>query len=326
MRERPHVHQALSSLFDVTLTVVSENPDIDFESVAGKEASFTMHLFGGPQTPGAAAPRTWTGLAAELHQIRVQPHGLSTYLLRIVPTLWLTTQRRNHRIFQMKTELEIVVQLLTEWGIEHELLISGKYKTRKYRVQYGESDYVFLSRMLEDAGITFYFEDSKLVLSDAPQTNELRVPPVAFHDTPMDAFDREHVTAVRIGRRRAAGQVHDAATSTTAAPPPTSSRAARPRPAGVEEKPSSASTTRPARSSSRATGGTRPPWPTTAAATAPTRAKRRSSPRSALAARRAGRPHLRVRHQRARPRARRGDERASTTSGTGRSPTASATS
>ena len=195
-----HVHQALSALFDVTLTVVSENPDIDFESVAGKEASFTLHLLPSPQNP-AAAPRTWTGLAAELHQIRVQPHGLSTYLLRIVPTLWLTTQRRNHRIFQMKTELDIAVQLLTEWGIEHELKISGKYKTRKYRVQYGESDYVFFSRMLEDAGITFYFDDGKLVLSDAPQTNDLRAPPIAFRDEPTDAFDREHVTAVRIGRR-----------------------------------------------------------------------------------------------------------------------------
>jgi type VI secretion system secreted protein VgrG len=197
-----HVHQALSSLFEVTLTVMSENPDIDFEAVAGKEASFTLHLLeGAAGAVGVAAPRTWSGLAAELHQIRVEPQGLTTYQLRIVPTLWLLTQRRNHRIFQMKTELEIVEQLLGEWGIPFDEKISGKYKSRKYRAQYGESDYVFMSRMLEDAGISFYFDESKLVLADAPQVNGLREPAIAFLDQPTAASQREHVTAVRIGRR-----------------------------------------------------------------------------------------------------------------------------
>src|SRR5262249_46807242 len=61
-----------------------------------------------------------------------------------------------------------------------------------------------LSRMLEDAGIGFYFEtdggETKLVLHDAPQSNQLRDPPIAFRDNPTDA-DLEHITEVRIGRR-----------------------------------------------------------------------------------------------------------------------------
>jgi type VI secretion system secreted protein VgrG len=107
-------------------------------------------------------------------------------------------------MFQMQTEIEIVEALLGEWGIDHEKKITQPYKKRKYRVQYGESDYVFLSRMLEDAGITFYFEEregkSVLILADAPQANEARTPPLAFRDDPSVA-DREHVTAVRVGRK-----------------------------------------------------------------------------------------------------------------------------
>jgi type VI secretion system secreted protein VgrG len=194
-----HVYASLSSLFDVTLTVLSDNHDIDFEAVIGQAASFTLH----GRVAGGTQARTWSGLAVEFDQVRVAPSGLSTYRLRIAPLLWLTTQRRNHRVFQLKSELEIVEQLLGEWGIPHDKKIGGSYKTRKYRAQYGETDYVFISRMLEDAGITFYFEDGggQLVLSDAPQRNDVRGPPIAFRDEPTVASTREHVTSVRVGRR-----------------------------------------------------------------------------------------------------------------------------
>jgi type VI secretion system secreted protein VgrG len=194
-----HVYSSLSSLFDVTLTVLSDNPDIDFEAVIGQAASFTLH----GRVAGGSQARTWSGLAVEFDQVRVAPSGLSTYRLRIAPLLWLTTQRRNHRVFQLKSELEIVEQLLGEWGIPYDKKIGGSYKTRKYRAQYGETDYVFMSRMLEDAGITFYFEDGggSLVLSDAPQRNDVRAPPIAFRDEPTVASTREHVTSVHVGRR-----------------------------------------------------------------------------------------------------------------------------
>jgi type VI secretion system secreted protein VgrG len=195
-----HVHEAISSLFEIALTAVSDNPSVDFESVVGRPARFTLH----GRIGGGHGARTWTGVASELYQVRVEPAGLSIYQLTIVPTLWLATQRRNHRMFQMKTELEIVEALLGEWGIDYEKKITLSYKKRKYRLQYGESDYVFMSRMLEDAGITHSFVErdgqSVLILADAPQANDLRAPPIAFRDEPSVA-DREHVTRVRVGRR-----------------------------------------------------------------------------------------------------------------------------
>ena len=199
------VHQAMNTLFTVTVTAMSPNPDIDFEEVIGKEASFTLH---GRGAEGGA--RTWRGICTEFHQVRVDDKGLATYHLRVAPKLWLASQRRNYRIFQVKTELDIADQILGEWGVQAEKKIEGTYKTRKYRVQYGETDLAFFSRMLEEAGISFYFVDvdgkTKLVLSDAPQNAKERKNPIAFVDEPS-VVDREHVTKVRLSRHARPGKL-----------------------------------------------------------------------------------------------------------------------
>ncbi|AUX26033.1 hypothetical protein SOCEGT47_065860 [Sorangium cellulosum] len=197
------VAERMSSLFEITLVVVSDDPDVDFETVAGQPMSFSMRKGLGPLDH-----RAWTGVCSRIEQTAAEERGLSTYSLTLVPELWLLTQRRNYRMFQHASELEIVKRLLAEWGIVPVERLSGIYKKRKYRVQYGESDYAFVCRMLEDAGISFYFEtaddQTTLVLDDAPQRNASR-PPVAFRDGPMDAGE-EHVTRVRIGRRIRPGQ------------------------------------------------------------------------------------------------------------------------
>src|SRR5262245_43912711 len=87
---RFRVSERMSSIFEVDLVAVSDNPDIDFEAVVGRPMSFVAH---GAQT------RAWAGLCSGLRQIRVEEHNLSTYELTLVPTLWLTTQRRNYRMF-----------------------------------------------------------------------------------------------------------------------------------------------------------------------------------------------------------------------------------
>jgi type VI secretion system secreted protein VgrG len=195
---RFHVRERMSSLFEITVVAMSENPDIDFEAAVGQP----MH-FSAQHGILAERQRAWTGVCSHVEQIAVEDRGLSTYELTLVPKLWLATQRRNHRMFQRKSELEIVLQLLSEWHVEPIQKISGDYRKRKYRVQYGESDFTFLSRMLEDAGISYYFEthdgESRMVLCDGPQRNEAR-PPIAFRDQPTDA-DKEHVTEVRVARR-----------------------------------------------------------------------------------------------------------------------------
>ncbi|AUX39727.1 hypothetical protein SOCE26_011220 [Sorangium cellulosum] len=199
------IDERISSLFSVVITAVVENPDIDFEAVVGQPASFRVQSNLG----GAERSRAWTGICKDVQEIATEESGISTYVFEIVPTLYFATERRNHRMFQLMSDVDIASKLLSEWGIDPVKKLSGTYKKRKYRVQYGESDYGFLCRLLEDAGVSFYFADesgeSRLVLSDAPHMNDVRDPKIAFRDKPGDP-NKEHVTAVRVGRRLRPGR------------------------------------------------------------------------------------------------------------------------
>jgi type VI secretion system secreted protein VgrG len=193
------VEEGICSLFTVKLIVLSEHPTLDFDAIVGFPARFSFRT--------ALIERTWSGIAIQLEQGGVEERGLSTYELTIAPSLWLATQRRNFRMFQQISEPDIVLKLLAEWDIEPVVRMDrAAYKKRKYRVQYGESDYAFICRMLEDAGISFFFTEvggnTRLVLSDAPQRNELRGGKLPFVESPNPGIaPGDYVTAVRISQR-----------------------------------------------------------------------------------------------------------------------------
>ncbi len=173
------VEQEMSKLFSVELLVRSENQDIDFDGVIGQAATFML-------TTNTERPQ-WSGICLEMELLRVEETGLATYRLVIAPRLWLLTQRKNFRIFQFLSDLAIAQKLLSEWGIETVTRVDPSvHVARKYRVQYDESDFGFICRLLEDAGISWRFEgpESKLVLDDAPETRDLQHPLVRFHDAP----------------------------------------------------------------------------------------------------------------------------------------------
>lgn len=195
------VEEGLSRLLAVHLEVVSPNPDIELDAVVGQPASFSLR-----QEVTGGVVRTWSGVCQHIEQLVAEDSatGRSTYAIEIVPRAWFLTQRRNHRIFQQKSEPQIALALLEEWSVDVETeLALEDYPTRDYRVQFAESDFAFLSRLLEDAGITYYFEhrDDRMVmvLSDEPTARSPR-PSLRFVETPMTT-DQELVTGVRIVRR-----------------------------------------------------------------------------------------------------------------------------
>jgi type VI secretion system secreted protein VgrG len=189
------VREAMSSLFEVDLVVHTTNHEIDFDQVLGRPARFDIN---------SRRERFWAGICNQIQHIGGDEEGHSIYRLTIVPELWLLTQRRDYSMFQQKSELDIVLEILADWGIKPDLKLSGTYKKRKYRVQYAESDYTFMCRMLEDAGVSFYFEqveeETHLVLSDAPQRAEPREGALPFRDD-VTTVKGEYVTQVNVGQQ-----------------------------------------------------------------------------------------------------------------------------
>jgi len=191
------VKQAMSRLFRVEVQAVSRSLNVDFTQVIGKEASFALGT--------VLSRQTWRGVCVAIDQVKVEAGHLATYTLTIAPRAVLMTHRKNYRIFQYESEIAIVTRLLAEWGVPHRVSVDGAvHKPRKFRVQYGESDFTFMCRMLEDAGISFWFEDAggetTMVLGDEPQTADVTHPSLQFFDNPQVATG-DFVTKLALGRR-----------------------------------------------------------------------------------------------------------------------------
>ena len=82
----------------------------------------------------------------------------SYYKAIIVPQVWELTQVSQSRIFQQKSVKDILGEVLKDYQVKIELQWS--YKPRNYCVQYNETDFDFISRLMEEEGICYYFEFS----------------------------------------------------------------------------------------------------------------------------------------------------------------------
>jgi type VI secretion system secreted protein VgrG len=98
----------------------------------------------------------------------------TAYRITVAPAAYRLALRRDQRIFQELSVPDIVKQVMTEAGLDApRLALQGSYSPREYCVQYHETDWNFVCRLLESEGIAFYFEQSEsghlMVLVDAPE-------------------------------------------------------------------------------------------------------------------------------------------------------------
>jgi type VI secretion system secreted protein VgrG len=206
------VREALSEPFSISIIACSPRPDIDLDEVILKPASFA--ICAGWAHVRNNGTRIYSGLCTFIEQIQAEPTGLSTYAIRIAPRFWLLTLRHNYRIFQHATAPEVATRILNEFSIKHEWRIDqAVFPKLEFKVQYGESDYAFMCRVFEEAGLTFTFEETEagsslLVISDAPCACTPRdSPPLQYADNPNEAAEREFITRIRIFREGRAGVV-----------------------------------------------------------------------------------------------------------------------
>ncbi len=185
------VHEQISSLFTILVQATTKKADLDLDTILGKAVALQVQpadirgLVGQPQA--------WSGVCSQISLTMAETKGLSGYALHIVPNLWLLTLKQNHRIFQHLRIPKIVDKILQEWKIEPKWAIDkAKYPKLEYKVQYGESDYDFISRLLQEAGIAYTFEPadkkgSVLTFCDALEKTKARQQPLYVRGTPSDA-------------------------------------------------------------------------------------------------------------------------------------------
>ncbi len=167
--------EGLSIPFCFELELLSENHNIQFKDIIGQYVTVSILLADGKK-------RYFHGLISRFSQGRgTEKTGtgavLSSYTATMVPWFWLLTRTADSRIFQNLTVPEIVQQIFQEKGfLDFENKLHSSYDQWIYCVQYRETDFNFICRLLEEEGIYFFFkhEDKKhtLVLSDVPDEHK----------------------------------------------------------------------------------------------------------------------------------------------------------
>jgi len=154
----------LSQLFSYELELLSEKNTIDLKALLGQSMTVKLALADGGH-------RCFNGLVTRIGQYGMWGNYYS-YRATLQPKPWLLTRRSNCRIVQHQAVPDIVKTLLAEHGYSDVTLkLSGQYGQREYCVQYRETDFNFISRLLEEEGIYYYFKHAEnthtLVLCDA---------------------------------------------------------------------------------------------------------------------------------------------------------------
>ncbi|UVL19099.1 type VI secretion system tip protein VgrG [Pseudomonas sp. B21-023] len=156
--------EELGRLFDYELQLTSDDPAIDLNQLLGKPMSLSVQ-----QSLGTS--RHFHGIVARCSQ-SVDQGQFASYRVTLRPWLWLLTRTSDCRIFQHLSAPQIIKQVFRDLGFsDFEDLLSRNYREREYCVQYRETSFDFVSRLMEEEGIYYFFRHEQerhvLVLADA---------------------------------------------------------------------------------------------------------------------------------------------------------------
>jgi type VI secretion system secreted protein VgrG len=155
--------ERISEPFLFRLDLVSQDNAIDFTQLIGKSVTLVISLASG-------STQYVNGIVGRF----VQTGGdarFTTYLAEVRPWLWLLTLNSDNRIFQNMTAPDIIKKVFSDAGFtDFTDSLTGTYAQREYCVQYMESHFAFVSRLMEEEGIFYFFTHTSsthsLVLAD----------------------------------------------------------------------------------------------------------------------------------------------------------------
>lgn len=155
--------ESISELFCFELELGSKSSDLDFKVLLGQKVSLEIDV-------GDAGTRYIHGIVSRFGEMDAPGEGelgngafdRTTYYMQVVPWTWLLTRRQDCRIFQEKTIPDIVEEVFNSMGFaDFEFKLNGSYDPLVNCVQYQETDFDFISRLLEAEGIFYFFEHTE---------------------------------------------------------------------------------------------------------------------------------------------------------------------
>lgn len=144
--------ELVSRPFRFDVEFASHVPLSILNQTLGTAATLTMEADG-------LAPRVVRGVVSSIRAVGLRPtDGALLATARVVPKLKLLARRRFSRIFQHRTVPDIVTRLFDEAEIAYDARLLASYVARDYCVQYQETDFDFVHRLLAEEGIFYWFE------------------------------------------------------------------------------------------------------------------------------------------------------------------------
>lgn len=187
------LQEHISRLFQIEVELCSENGEVDLDKVVGHDATIRLDV-------GKKEKRYFHGFVSRMVQVTNQG-GYARYQATIVPWLWLLTRTSDCRIFQEKTVPDIIEETFKLYGFsDYKLKLTASYPKWEYCVQYRETAFNFVSRLMEQEGIYYYFEhaDGKhtLVLADSISAHNPfpGYADITFHELESGGEGREVIT------------------------------------------------------------------------------------------------------------------------------------
>jgi type VI secretion system secreted protein VgrG len=157
--------EGISQPFTYHLELLSLQKSIEFDKLLGQKVTIRITLADGSE-------RYINGHVSRFAQLGAGAQ-FTSYRMEVVPWLWFLTRITDCRIFQNKTIPEIIEEVFKSRNMKDfkSSVSSGSFEKREYCVQYRETDFAFVSRLMEQYGIFYYFEHDKdrhtLVMADS---------------------------------------------------------------------------------------------------------------------------------------------------------------
>lgn len=163
--------EEFSQPFVFNLDLISSNTAVAAADLVGSAVGWALNF------PGDK-PRHFHGFVRRLTAGKQMSRTLRSYRIEVVPWLWFLTLTADCCIFQNKTTPDILKAVFGKFGFSaYELKLQGTYVAREYCVQYRETAFDFVSRLMEEEGIFYYFK-----FADGSHTMVIADKPAAYYD------------------------------------------------------------------------------------------------------------------------------------------------